>query len=209
MALKCLGQRLFLGLTQTTHSLFINQAIYTKGNALALAPCFLTNKLGCFNVFMVGHYSSQLQASGSDFSDDTLYPLVSVKVKGSDEAVLKSYTHFVTRAANILNIDISKTILLPTRKERYTLLKSPHIYKKHRAQYEIRTHSRLLQLRNITAETSDVFLEYIQRNLPEGISMNIEHTALKQMPDYLQPPPEALEFLKMQRKDSENIPETG
>lgn len=39
--------------------------------------------------------------------------------------------------------------------------------------------------------------------------MNVEHTALEQMPDYLQPPPEALEFLKTQRKDSENSPETG
>lgn len=41
-------------------------------------------------------------------NDSALYSLVNVKVKGSDEAVLKSYTHFVTRAANILNIDISK-----------------------------------------------------------------------------------------------------
>ena len=77
------------------------------------------------------------------------------------------------------------------------MLKSPHIYKKHRVQYEIRTHSRLMQVslspnlgsqnqpqsevfavalpkvKQITGTTSDVFLEYIQRNLPEGVHMSV------------------------------------
>ncbi|KAK3749476.1 hypothetical protein QZH41_013456, partial [Actinostola sp. cb2023] len=100
-------------------------------------------------------------------------------------------------------------ILLPTRKERYTLLKSPHIYKKHRAQYEIRTHARLLQLRNLTSDTSDVFLEYVQRNLPEGVSMSVEHTALESLPGYLQPPPQALEFLQKQRQERDNMTKTS
>ena len=37
-------------------------------------------------------------------------------------------------------------IILPTSIQRHTVLKSPHIYKKHRAQYEVRTHARLLQV---------------------------------------------------------------
>ncbi|EDO31212.1 predicted protein, partial [Nematostella vectensis] len=121
--------------------------------------------------------------------DERLYSLISVKVKGSDEAVLKSYTHFVTRAANLLNIDISGRYSIQRATHiLYTLLKSPHIYKKHRAQYEIRTHGRMLQLKNLTCNTADVFLEYIQRNLPEGVSMSVEQTALEPMPEYLQPP---------------------
>ena len=53
------------------------------------------------------------------------------------------------------------------------MLKSVHIFKKHRVQYEIRTHSRLVQVKQITGTTADVFLEYIQRNLPEGVSMSV------------------------------------
>jgi hypothetical protein len=68
----------------------------------------------------------------------------------------------------------------------------------------------LFQLRNLTSETSDVFLEYIQRNLPEGVSMNVEQTSLERMPDYLQPPPEALAFLKtLGSKGGENKAETS
>ena len=54
----------------------------------------------------------------------------------------------------------------------------------------------LVQLRNVTGETADVFLEYIQRNLPEGVSMSVEQTSVEAIPDYLQPPPEALAFLQ-------------
>ena len=62
---------------------------------------------------------------------------------------------------------------MPTRIQKFTVLKSAHIFKKHRVQYEIRTHARLIQIKQITGTTADVYLEYIQRNLPEGISMSV------------------------------------
>ena len=37
-------------------------------------------------------------------------------------------------------------VALPTRTQKFTVIKSPHVYKKHRVQYEIRTHSRLVQV---------------------------------------------------------------
>lgn len=129
-----------------------------------------------------------------------LYSLINVKVKGSDEAVLKSYTEFIMKAASHLKLDISGRILLPTSIQRHTVLKSPHIYKKHRAQYEIRTHARMLQVKNVTGDTADTFLEYIQRNIPEGVSMSIEQTALESLPEFLKPPPQAQIFTEL--KDS-------
>jgi len=113
---------------------------------------------------------------------------LTVKVRSSDEAVLDSYTQFVQRAAKVLNLDISGKIVLPRHIEKRTLLKSPHIYKKHRAQYELRTHARMFQVRQMTGETSDIFLEYIQRNLPEGVSMSVEQTELEFLPQYLHAP---------------------
>jgi ribosomal protein S10 len=64
-------------------------------------------------------------------------------------------------------------VALPTQIQKYTVLKSIHIFKKHRVQYEVRTHMRLMEVKEITGTTADVFLEYIQRNLPEGVSMSV------------------------------------
>lgn len=55
--------------------------------------------------------------------------------------------------------------------DRLTLLKSIHVYKKHRVQYEVRTYGIQLTLEKLTGSTSSTFLEYIQRNLPEGVAM--------------------------------------
>lgn len=120
--------------------------------------------------------------------DENLFSSVILVVKGSDEAVLDSYSQFVTRAAKILNLDISRRTVLQTSFDKRTLLKSPHIFKKHRVQYEVRTHGRMLKLNKLTGDTADVFLEYIQRNLPEGVSMNVEQTEVVDVPEYIRPP---------------------
>lgn len=57
--------------------------------------------------------------------------------------------------------------------ERLTLLKSKHVHKKHRVQYEVRTYYRFLEFIKLTGSTADTFLEYIQRNLPEGVAMKV------------------------------------
>ena len=64
-------------------------------------------------------------------------------------------------------------VALPTRIQKFTVLKSIHIFKKHRVQYEVRTHMRLMKVSEITGTTADIFLEYIQRNLPEGVAMSV------------------------------------
>ncbi|XP_032226262.1 28S ribosomal protein S10, mitochondrial [Nematostella vectensis] len=206
MALKSTGTLLYRLVRVSKCSFYQQCQDVTRKHLFASLTCSSVAKV-CFpRQATTRLFSSQAE---STTEDERLYSLISVKVKGSDEAVLKSYTHFVTRAANLLNIDISGRIVLPTRKERYTLLKSPHIYKKHRAQYEIRTHGRMLQLKNLTCNTADVFLEYIQRNLPEGVSMSVEQTALEPMPEYLQPPQAALDFLKSQQQNTATETQTS
>jgi len=87
--------------------------------------------------------------------------------------VLDSYCKFVVTAGKALGINVGRKVALPTRIQKFTVLKSPHIYKKHRVQYEIRTHARLMQVKQITGTTADIFLEYTQRNLPEGVTMSV------------------------------------
>ncbi|KAB0356551.1 hypothetical protein FD754_000707, partial [Muntiacus muntjak] len=118
---------------------------------------------------------------------DTLYKRLSVLVKGHDKAVLDSYEYFAVLAAKELGISI-KVHEPPRKIERFTLLKSVHIFKKHRVQYEMRTLYRCLELEHLTGSTADVYLEYIQRNLPEGVAMEVTKTRLEQLPEHIKKP---------------------
>ncbi|XP_026174607.1 small ribosomal subunit protein uS10m [Mastacembelus armatus] len=119
---------------------------------------------------------------------DTLFQKVSVLVKGHDRAVLDSYEFFATTAAKELGINISKVFEPNKHMERLTLLKSVHIFKKHRVQYEMRTHYRCIELSHLTGSTAQVYLEYIQRNLPEGVAMEVTKIAMEKVPDHILEP---------------------
>uniref|UniRef100_A0A8C6UIF5 Small ribosomal subunit protein uS10m n=1 Tax=Neogobius melanostomus TaxID=47308 RepID=A0A8C6UIF5_9GOBI len=119
---------------------------------------------------------------------DTLFQKVSVLVKGHDKAVLDSYEFFATMAAQELGITLGKVFEPPKDIERLTLLKSVHVFKNHRVQYEMRTHYRCLELYDVTESTARVYLEYIQRNLPEGVAMEVTKTAIEKIPDHILEP---------------------
>ncbi|XP_033875014.1 small ribosomal subunit protein uS10m-like isoform X2 [Acipenser ruthenus] len=119
---------------------------------------------------------------------DSLYKNVAVLVKGHDKAVLDSYQYFATLAAQELGINIDKVYEPPKKIERLTLLKSVHIFKKHRVQYEMRTYYRRIELKHLTGCTADVYLEYIQRNLPEGVAMEVTKTLLEKLPEHIKEP---------------------
>ena len=60
---------------------------------------------------------------------------------------------------------------LPTRIERYTVLRSPHIDKKSREQFEIRTHKRLIFIKEPTPKTVDALSKL---NMPAGVDIRIK-----------------------------------
>ncbi|KAL0125230.1 hypothetical protein PUN28_004395 [Cardiocondyla obscurior] len=115
---------------------------------------------------------------------DKLYTKIEVEVRGNDPAVLKSYGEFASMAANHLKIKIGKNIA-PYKgiHERWTVLKSAHVHKKHRVQYEIRTYYRYLDFLKLTGSTADTFLEYLQRNLPEGVAMKVTKIEIEKLPE--------------------------
>ncbi|XP_003694679.1 28S ribosomal protein S10, mitochondrial [Apis florea] len=118
---------------------------------------------------------------------DKLYKKLEIEIRGNDPEVLKSYGEFAVMAANYLDIFVGKHIAL--RKpihERLTVLKSVHIHKKHRVQYETRTYYRYLDLLKLTGSTADTYLEYIERNLPEGVAMKITKVELQTLPEKIQ-----------------------
>lgn len=66
---------------------------------------------------------------------------------------------------------VAGPIPLPTQKTRYTVLRSPHIDKKSREQFEIRTHKRILDILEPTSQTVDALMHL---DLPAGIDVEIK-----------------------------------
>ncbi|XP_065920416.1 small ribosomal subunit protein uS10m-like [Dysidea avara] len=120
-----------------------------------------------------------------ELEEEKFYSNLIITVTGHDSAVLDSYVKFVGMAAKGLEIEMARSLAPKMKVKKFSLLKSPFIYKKHWAQYEIRTHSRILPIKKITGRTADIFLEYIQRNLPEGVNMMVEKEQLERLPEIL------------------------
>lgn len=76
--------------------------------------------------------------------------------------------------------------LRKSEKDRWTLLKSVHVHAKHLASYEVRTYYRFMNFHNLTQSTLETYLEYIQRNLPEGTAMKATKVELQKLPEHLQ-----------------------
>ena len=72
--------------------------------------------------------------------------------------------------------------------EKRILLRSAHVHKKHREHYEWRTYLKVLTLKHLTGSTADTYLEYVERNLPEGVAMIVHKHEIQKLPSHLKPP---------------------
>ncbi|MCX5669797.1 MAG: 30S ribosomal protein S10 [Planctomycetota bacterium] len=92
---------------------------------------------------------------------------------------MQSYDHRVLDQSAVEIVETSKRtgarvkgpIPLPTRIERYTVLRSPHIDKKSREQFEIRTHKRLIDIEDPTVKTVEALNKL---NMPAGVFIKIK-----------------------------------
>ncbi|CAG5114746.1 unnamed protein product [Candidula unifasciata] len=119
---------------------------------------------------------------------DELYRQLTIEVKGHDKAILNSYQKFTAMAAEELDVNITKIYEPPKAIARMSLMKSVFVHKKHFHQYEMRTLYRVFEIKNITGSTADTFLEYIQRNLPEGMAMKVTKHQIEKFPEHIKPP---------------------
>ena len=131
--------------------------------------------------------SEQKQAipSGQEEELDDLYKRVVIEVRGHDPSVLESYETFVKQTSNELDLNL-KCIRTPFRFiERWTILKSRFGNRKHMRQYEMRTHFKEFEFVHLTGSTCSTLLEYIQRNLPEGLAMHVKTTKMLDLTDVI------------------------
>ena len=80
---------------------------------------------------------------------------IRIRLKGYDQRVLDRSTTDIVETAVRTGARVSGPIPLPTKREIFTVLRSPHVNKKSREQFEMRTHVRLLDILNPTVETVD------------------------------------------------------
>lgn len=80
---------------------------------------------------------------------------IRIRLKGYDQRVVDRATLDIVETAKGTGARIAGPIPLPTKRELYTVLRSPHVDKKSREQFEMRTHIRLLDILNPTADTID------------------------------------------------------
>ena len=92
------------------------------------------------------------------------------KLKGFDYRVIDQSASDIVDTAKRTGARVAGPIPMPTRIERYTVNRSPHIDKKSMDQFELRTHKRLIDIIDPTVQTVD---ELKKLNLPAGVEINI------------------------------------
>ncbi len=96
---------------------------------------------------------------------------IRIKLKAYEHPVLDRCAEEIVKTARRTGADISGPIPLPTKRTVYTVLRSPHVNKKSREQFEIRVHKRLIWLTNVTAKAVD---ELQKLDLPAGVNIEIK-----------------------------------
>ena len=96
---------------------------------------------------------------------------IRIRLRAFDHAVLDQAVVDIVETAKRTGARIVGPVPLPTRIERYSVNRSPHVDKKSMEQFEVRTHKRMLDIIEPTAKTVD---ELKKLNLPAGVDITIK-----------------------------------
>lgn len=96
---------------------------------------------------------------------------IRIKLRAFDNRVLDSSVWEIVSTARRTGASIRGPIPLPTRINKYTVLRSPHVDKKSREQFEVRTHKRLLDIVEPTQQTIDSLMKL---DLAAGVDVEIK-----------------------------------
>jgi small subunit ribosomal protein S10 len=96
---------------------------------------------------------------------------IRIRLKGFDQRQLDRSTADIVETAKRTGARVVGPIPLPTKREIYTVLRSPHVDRKSREQFEIRTHKRLIDILDPTGKTIDALKTLA---LPAGVDIKIK-----------------------------------
>ena len=96
---------------------------------------------------------------------------IRIKLRAYDHRLLDISTADIVETAKKTGADISGPIPIPTKREIFTVLRSPHVDKKSREQFMLKTHKRLIDIVNPTSKTIDALRKL---DLPAGVHVEIK-----------------------------------
>ncbi len=96
---------------------------------------------------------------------------IRIRLKAFDHRVLDQSAQEILSTAKRTGAQVRGPIPLPTRIEKFTVLRSPHIDKKSREQFEIRTHKRVMDILDPTSQTVDALMKL---DLAAGVDVEIK-----------------------------------
>lgn len=96
---------------------------------------------------------------------------IRIKMRAYDHRVLDQSAREIVNTAKRTGANVHGPIPLPTKLERFTVIRSPHVNKKSREQFEIRTHVRTMNIVEPTPQTVDALMKL---DLPAGVDVEIK-----------------------------------
>ena len=96
---------------------------------------------------------------------------IRIRLKAFDHRILDTSTREIVNTAKRTGAQVRGPVPLPTRIEKFTVIRSPFIYKDSREQFEIRTHKRLIDINDPSQKTVDALMKL---NLPAGVDIEIK-----------------------------------
>ena len=96
---------------------------------------------------------------------------IRIRLKAFDHKILDQSAREIVNTAKRTGAQVRGPIPLPTRIEKFTVNRSPHVDKKSREQFEMRTHKRLIDVLEPTSKTVDALMRL---NVPAGVDIEIK-----------------------------------
>src|SRR5690606_6588649 len=96
---------------------------------------------------------------------------IRIRLKAFDHQILDNSSERIVETARRTGASVSGPIPLPTERNVFTVLRSPHVHKDSREQFEMRTHKRLIDILDPTPKTVDALMRL---DLPAGVDIEIK-----------------------------------
>jgi small subunit ribosomal protein S10 len=96
---------------------------------------------------------------------------IRIKLKSYDHSLVDKSSETIVKAVKATGAVVVGPIPLPTKKEKFTVLKSPHVNKKARDQYQLCTYKRLVDIYSNSSKTVDALMKI---ELPSGVDVEIK-----------------------------------
>ena len=94
-----------------------------------------------------------------------------IRLKAYDHKLIDKSTEKIVKTVKQTGAVLSGPIPLPTKRTIYTVLRSPHVNKKSREQFQIKVHKRIMDLMNSTSKTVDALMKL---DMPAGVDIEIK-----------------------------------